>query len=181
MGKTLPRGHRGCVWRSQNWNPDLAPECESAWPLHLGSSVTANPLLVTFCLHVTPPPTIRSPRAGWSSFISMCPALSRGLGPKQERSKAGGWMPTGRKWPQKCPRMPITEANPTNSPHPWSESTDHLLSPLRPAPPQVHLKGRVSSHTSGEGGGGFQQVWAVHFQTCPSFCFPILSWSIWSE
>lgn len=74
------------------------------------------------------------------------------------------------------PRTPLTEANPTNSPHPWSESTDHLLSSLRPAPPQVHLKGRVSSHTSGGGGGGLQQAWAVHFQTCPSFCFPILSW-----
>lgn len=156
--------------RSRNWNPHLAAECESAWLLHSGSSVTANPLLVTFCLHVTPPPTIRSPRAGWRSFISICPALSRGLGPKQERSKAGGWMPTGRKWPQDAPHR----------------SQPNQLSPslIRIYRPSTQLPEACSSTSPPQGKGQQPHFWgrgrwasasmSSSFSDLPFFLFPHL-------
>lgn len=102
MGKTLAHGYKGCVWMSQNRNPGLAPELESAWPHHLGSSVVTTPLLVTFCLHLIPPLAVSSEGRTQLFHLHVASTQQR-AGPKA-RAQQGWWMNAHRK--EVAPEMP---------------------------------------------------------------------------
>lgn len=122
---------------------------------------------ITFCLHVTPPPTDHQLHKDRMELLHLhMPTIQQRVWPKAGAQQQQ-WMNAHmtevtppqflKKWPQKCSRMPLTEANPTTIPYPWSTSTDHPLS-CRLAPPQPHTKGRVNSHTSEERSNGIQQA-----------------------